>query len=100
MKKLFVKTSTVNREIGEAQLNIIERLKKLSIDPSITDEIVDIVCYFQKACAKIISCKRFSKWCVMPSLSIVGDIKSLHPFFISSASPYLTDTHCTDKCHK
>lgn len=44
MTKLFVKTSTVNREIGEAQLSIIERLKKLSIDPSIMDEIVDIVC--------------------------------------------------------
>ena len=41
--KLFVKTSTVNRKIGEAQLNIIERLEKLSIDPAIMDEIVDIV---------------------------------------------------------
>lgn len=41
--KLLVKTSTVNRKILEAQLNIIERLEKLSVEPAIMDEIVDVV---------------------------------------------------------
>lgn len=41
--KLFVKTSTINHKLGEAQLNIIERVGRLPIDLSIIDEIVDIV---------------------------------------------------------
>ena len=41
--KLLVKTSTINRKIGEAQLNIIKRLERLNIDLSTIDEIVDIV---------------------------------------------------------
>lgn len=41
--KLFIKTSTMNRKIREAELNIIEQLEKSSIDPAIVDEVVDIV---------------------------------------------------------
>ena len=41
--RLFVKTSTINRKIGEAQLNIIKRLEELPIDLSMIDEIVDII---------------------------------------------------------
>lgn len=41
--KYFVKTSTINHKIGEAQLNIIERLQRLPIDLSMIDDIVDII---------------------------------------------------------
>ena len=41
--KLFIKTSTMNRKIREAELNIIEVLDRSSIDPAIVDKIVDIV---------------------------------------------------------
>lgn len=41
--KLFIKTSTMNRKIKEAELNIIKMLEKSSIDPAIVDEVVDIV---------------------------------------------------------
>lgn len=41
--KLFVKTSTMNRKIKEAELNIIKMLMKSPIDPAIVDEVVDIV---------------------------------------------------------
>lgn len=42
--KLFIKTSTMNRKIKEAELNIIKMLEKSAIDPATVDEVVDIVC--------------------------------------------------------
>ena len=41
--KLFIKTSTMNRKIREAELNIIKMLEKSYIDHAIVDEVVDIV---------------------------------------------------------
>ena len=43
MKKLFIRTSTMNRKIREAELNIIDRLEKSSIDSDVIDKIVNIV---------------------------------------------------------
>lgn len=41
--KLFIKTRTLNRKIREAEMNIIEKLERRSIDSDTLDKIVDIV---------------------------------------------------------
>lgn len=43
MKKLFIKISTMNRKIREAELSIIERLGKSSITPDLVDKVVSII---------------------------------------------------------
>lgn len=43
MKKLFIKTSTMNRKIREAELNIIKRLEEYSLDPVLIDTVVSII---------------------------------------------------------
>ena len=42
--KLFVKFSKMCRSVKTAELNIIKRLEKLNIDPSVLDDVVDVVC--------------------------------------------------------
>lgn len=41
--KLFVKFSTMCCKIRRAELNIIERLERLHIDPGVLDDIVDVI---------------------------------------------------------
>lgn len=41
--KLLVKFSTMCCRIRKAELNIIERLEGLHIDPGVLDDIVDVV---------------------------------------------------------
>lgn len=41
--KLFIKTSVMNRQIHEAELNIIRYLERMPINKALIDEIVEIV---------------------------------------------------------